>query len=408
MRVLRPASLALLAVLSGCVLAPRPAPVPIPAPQAALTLVKLSPSQYPDFSDDADTTSLRFAAARSLEYYRGRPATESYTLASDSYTAAEMVDSLEYFIHLLDEAKTPEEWKDGVRKSFQVYQSVGTDDHHTVTFSSYYEPSIPARLKRTETYRYPLYGRPPDLIDVDLGQFDPVYQGARISGRRDGRRLVPYYTRRDIDSRKILRKQAPVVAWAKSQTDIFFLQIEGSGWLELGENHKRRIRYDGDNGRKYRSVGLYLISSGRIPSGQMSHDEFEHYMNRHPKERQELLNFNDRYVFFRIDTSSTGAMAYGNLEQPLTPWRSVATDPKLFPKGTLAWISTDQPLFNKDGKVTGSAPLTRFVLNQDEGGAIQGPGRVDFFAGDGLKAHRFATHFWQKGTLYFVVRKKAS
>jgi membrane-bound lytic murein transglycosylase A len=394
----------LTALLSGCAITPRPPAVPLPAPQGALTLIKLPPSHAIAFEDDLDTASLRTAALQSVAYYRSRLASEQYTLATDTYTAADLADSMAYFVDVLDQSPTPQSWREAVRRDFQVYQSVGTDPQRTVTFSSYYEPSIPARHVRGEIFKYPIYARPPDLIDVDLGQFDSIYQGARIAGRRQGKNLVPYYTRADIDSRKVLKSHTPVLAWAKNPSDIYFLQIEGSGWLDLGGKKKVRIRYDGTNGRRYRSAGVYL--SNQLSKKGLSHDEFEEYLRKHPKERQAILNYNERYVFFRIDHSSSSPFAFGNLEVPLTPWRSVATDPKLFPKGLLAWIETDQPVLDANERASGTRSVKRFVLNQDEGGAIQGPGRVDYFAGDGKDALRFATHFWQKGTLYFLVKKK--
>ena len=122
------------------------------------------------------------------------------------------------------------------------------------------------------------------------------------------------------------------------------------------------------------------MASGRIPKNQFNHAFFASYMASHPKERQSLLNVNPRYVFFRIDRSSASPFAVGNIGVPLTPGRSIATDPKLFPKGLLAWIETDQPVFDAAGRKTGTVPLKRFVLNQDEGGAIQGhrePGPAD-------------------------------
>ena len=134
-----------------------------------------------------------------------------------------------------------------------------------MVFSSYYEPTISARTAKDSTYRYPLYARPPDLVDVNLGLFDPAYQGARISGRREGNDLVPYPARADIDSGGILREKGLEIAWAKDPADVLDLQIEGSGWLDFGKGDIRRVRYDGNNGRHYRSVGQYLISSGRIP-----------------------------------------------------------------------------------------------------------------------------------------------
>jgi membrane-bound lytic murein transglycosylase A len=277
-------------------------------------------------------------------------------------------------------------------RAFTVYQASGTDAQRTVVFSSYYEPTVSARLTKSGAYRFPLYARPPDLVDVDLGAFDAAYQGARIAGRLDGPHVVPYPTRSDIDSRRILSGKNLEIAWAKDPLDILDLQIEGSGWLDLGKKRLERIRYDGDNGRRYQSIGQYLIASGRIPAKKFSRQAFRQYLSRHPQERQALLNVNERYIFFRIDASTSGAFAYGNIDVPLTAGRSIATDPKLFPKGALAWV--DLP------------GVRRFVLNQDEGGAIQGPGRVDLFAGEGAGAANFASHLWHKGKLYFLVKKK--
>ena len=266
---------------------------------------------------------------------------------------------------------------------------------------------ISVRLTPDKKYRFPLYARPPDLVDVDLSAFDGAYQGMRVSGRREGQKIVPYPTRADIDSRMILHAKGLEIAWSKDPLDILDLQIEGSGWLDFGKGKIHRVRYDGDNGRKYKSVGQYLISSGRIPAKQFSRQAFLKYLATHEEERQELLNVNERYIFFRMDVSSAGAYAYGNIDVPLTSGRSIATDPKLFPKGILTWIDTTQALVTSHDRVKGSKALKRFMLNQDEGGAIQGPGRVDIFAGHGNKAKLFATHVWNKGKLYFLVKKKS-
>jgi membrane-bound lytic murein transglycosylase A len=397
-----------LLVLAGCTaVQKKPSSVVTPAVAPPVgPVVKLESAQFPALTDDGDRDSLRRAANQSLAYYRQRPATETYRVGTATYTAKEMADSVELFVQLMDSYTVTAEWRRAIVDNFDIYQSVGADADRTVTFSSYYEPSYPARLKRTSVYRYPYYGRPTDLISVDLGRFDSNWQGGRLSGRVQGRSLVPYYSRTEIDSHHAIRGKAKPIAWAKTPTDIFFLQIEGSGWLDLGGGKKVRIRYDGDNGRKYRSAGQYVINTGRIPKETFHHDTFEAYLNNHPKERQSILNINDRYVFFHLDHSTMSAYAYGNLEVPLTPWRSVALDPKVFPKGGLFWMMTDQPVLNDDNVVVSTAPLGRFILSQDEGGAIQGPHRVDYFVGSGPDAHRFATRFWRKGTLYLLVKKR--
>ena len=142
-----------------------------------------------------------------------------------------------------------------------------------------------------------MYGRPDDLVDVDLGLFSPAYRRARISGRRAGERLIPYYTREEIDSKKQLAGQNLEIAWAKDPADIFFLQIEGSGWLDLGNGKRVRIRNDGKKGRPYRTVGLSLIESGRVHSKGFDHKAFIRYLKEHPKERQAVFNIDPRYVF---------------------------------------------------------------------------------------------------------------
>ena len=256
---------------------------------------------------------------------------------------------------------------------------MGTDADRTVTFSSYYEPTIAARLEKDSVYKYPLYARPPDLIDVNLSLFDPVYQGARVVGRREGQTLVPYPTRADIDSRKILGDMGLEIAWAKDPLDILDLQIEGSGWLDLGNHDVRRVRYDGDNGRRYKSVGQSSDCDRANPGEEVHRQAYLRYLSHHPKERQELLNVNERYIFFRIDTSTASVYAYGNIDVPLTAVAFDRDRSQALPK-------------RRSGLDRRLQSFKRFMLNQDEGGAIQGPARVDFFAGHGKTAKQFATH----------------
>lgn len=391
-------ALGLLLVISGCATAPpRPqivTPPPIVSRYAAL--VRLEPGQVPHFKDDLDGATLRRAAASSLEYYRNLPNKDQlFILGKDTYTVDDLTHSMEYLMETIDRSSQPEQWLGVLNSEYTVYQSIGTDADRTVVFTSYFEPTISARLSPDDIYRFPLYGRPADLLDVDLGQFDPNYQGARVVGRREGRQVVPYLRRSEIDGLKMLGSQGLELAWAKDSFDVLDLQIEGSGWLDLGGGQKRRIRYDGDNGHKFRSVGQYLISSGRIPAKKFNREAFRRYLKKHPKERQKVLNVNDRYIFFRLDTSTSAPYAFGNLSVPLTPGRSMATDPKLFPKGALAWI-----------RVSRDNPVRRFMVNQDEGGAIQGPGRVDIFAGQGEAALKFASRLFNKGAMYFLVKKK--
>jgi membrane-bound lytic murein transglycosylase A len=162
------------------------------------------------------------------------------------------------------------------------------------------------------------------------------------------------------------------------------------------------VLYDGQNGRTYKSIGKYLIDSGVMIKENMSMQAIREYLHTHPDEVFKILNQNPSYVFFRMDMGPS----LGNIGVPLTPGRSIATDSKLFPKGALALIATQKPVV-ENGAIKEWVPFTRFVLNQDTGGAIKGPGRVDLFWGQGAEAEIGAGYMQQEGELYFLVRKKS-
>lgn len=179
------------------------------------------------------------------------------------------------------------------------------------------------------------------------------------------------------------------------------LQVQGSGKADIGEGNILSVLYDGANGRPYKSIGRYLIDSGALPRENMSMQAIREYLRQHPEKLFEVLNQNQSYVFFRLDMGPS----IGNISVPLTPGRSIATDSKLFPKGALGFISSQKPLI-ENGVIKEWAPFTRFVMNQDTGGAIKGPGRVDVFFGQGAEAELTAGNFQHEGELYFLLRKK--
>ena len=159
--------------------------------------------------------------------------------------------------------------------------------------------------------------------------------------------------------------------------------------------------YDGANGRPYKSIGKYLIDTGAMTKENMSMQAIREYLRTHPDKLTEILNENPSYVFFRLDTGPS----LGNISVPLTPGRSIATDSKLFPKGALGFIAAQKPVI-ENGAIKAWVPFTRFVLNQDTGGAIKGPGRADLFFGQGADAELTAGNFQHEGELYFLMRKK--
>jgi len=96
----------------------------------------------------------------------------------------------------------------------------------------------------------------------------------------------------------------------------------------------------------------------------------------------------------------------GSIGVALTGGRSIATDPAFFPRGALAFVRTRKPDIGPNGEIRSWVPFSRFVLNQDAGGAITGPGRVDLFCGRGREAEIAAGHLKEEGELYFLVLKR--
>ncbi|HOW28472.1 MAG TPA: MltA domain-containing protein [Elusimicrobiota bacterium] len=353
-------------------------------PESALSPV--SSQDLPSLRDDLPLEGLREAALSSRRYYEKRPPSTVYRLGRETYTAVDMLETVDRLLDILERTQDPREVSRLVRERFHLYRSTGVPPAGRVTFSGYYEHHLRASLTPSPDYRHPIYSTPDDLISRP---------GDGSLGRLESGIFRPYYTRGEIDGQKVLSGRGLEIAYAHDPLDVYFLQVEGSGWLHLPDGKTVKIRYAGHNGHPYRSVGLYLVERGVYTKEEMNRDRLKEYLGNHPRDVREILDYNPRYVFFRLDRSDASPRTFGSIHVPLTPGRSIATDPALFPRGGLAWIRTD-------GKVA----LSRFVFSQDEGGAIKGPGRVDVFCGGDDGAERRAVDLWETGELYFLVRKK--
>ena len=162
------------------------------------------------------------------------------------------------------------------------------------------------------------------------------------------------------------------------------------------------VSYAQSNGRPFRSLSRALTEKGKISAGEVSYPRIQQYLRENPGELMNLFSYNDRYIFFR----QVEMHALGSLGVPVTSGRTIATDPDVFPKGALAFIKTRKPVFDAGGQISRWIPFSRFVLNQDVGAAIKGPGRVDLFCGEGPDAERLAGSFSEKGEIYILIRKK--
>jgi membrane-bound lytic murein transglycosylase A len=368
--------------------------------QTSLRLV--DPQDAPSFGDDMDARSLLQSLDKSREYFRRLPQNTTFRFGGDRYSKEHMLASLDRFAAIWRNRADRTSFRKTILAEFNIYESIGSNGR--VLFTGYYEPVVKVSRERTNEYRYPIYRRPKNLVTLDLSPFSVKCNKSRVVGRIDGDRFVPFYNRKQIDQQGALYGQGLEIAWADNALDVFFLQIQGSGILQFRTGEYVRVLYDGQNGQSYQSIGKILIEQGKIPKEKMSMPAIRSYLQSHQDELMPILYSNPSYVFFR--TAPDGP--YGNIGVKLTAGRSVATDYRLFPRGALVYIESSLPLIDWSGNVQSWEEYSRFAMNQDTGGAIRGPGRVDVFWGRGSFAQAAAGNSKAPGKLYFLVLKKGA
>ena len=368
--------LALALTLAGCAV-----PITIPVPLATM-------------SDDLDVDSLHLAIGQSLFYLQKLPAERIVGEQPRPFTRREIQESLIAFDALLDQWQCRDCLARAIAVRFELVASSAEPEQAEVLFTGYYQPVIDASLTPSEEFRFPIYGVPPDLVAQDQ-------DGERKLGRIENEVLVPYYSRREIDQLGALRGRNLEIAWVKDPIDLFFLHIQGSGLLRLRDGREISVGYAAQSGLPYRSIGRLLIDNGKVAREEMSMQRLRRYLTENPTEQEEVFAYNESYVFFRV---LEGAPV-GSLGVPITAGRSIATDSRLFPRGALALVQTDIPVFGALGELAGWRPVTRFVLNQDTGGAIRGRQRADYYFGTGDEAGALAGYMNRQGRMYFLVLK---
>src|SRR3954464_1746800 len=275
--------------------------------------------------------------------------------------------------------------------TFTPYRLASSESGESGLVTGYYEPILRGARLRSEVNRYPIFGVPNDLLVVDLAAVAPETRNVRLRGRIDGRRVIPYYTRAEIEARGD-SFGAPVIGWASDPVELFFLQIQGSGQLELETGERIRLGYADQNGHPYRSVGRYLVDKGELTLDQASMQNIKAWGAANPEKLRDALNANASYVFFRESSDPRGPI--GALNVPLVAQYSVAVDRRFIPLGTPVFLATTQPLSD--------VPLQRLMAAQDTGGAIRGPVRADFFWGTGEEAGASAGRMRQQGKLWLL------
>jgi membrane-bound lytic murein transglycosylase A len=282
-------------------------------------------------------------------------------------------------------------------RPYRVTDSAGGDSG---VVTGYYEPLLRGSRERSATFGVPLYAPPDDLLVVDIGDLYPELKGKRVRGRLDGRKVVPYWARADIDAGRIA-PHARALAYVADPVEAFFLEIQGSGRIALDDGATLRLGYADQNGHPYRAIANVLIQRGEMTRDTASMQAIAQWGRAHPAELPALLEENPSYVFFReLPQAAPGSLEaaidgpVGSLGVPLLAQRAVAIDARELPLGAPLFLDTTQPSSN--------ARLQRLVLAQDTGGAIRGPLRVDYFWGFGDDAGREAGRMRQQGRLWLL------
>ena len=276
--------------------------------------------------------------------------------------------------------------------SFVPYAVHNADGSAEGLVTGYYEPLLHGSRVPSKTYRFPVYGVPDDLLVVDLTETQPNLKGIRLRGRLQGNKVVPYYTRAEIE-RGVAAVRGREILWVDDAVELFFLQVQGSGRVKLTGGEIVRIGFAEHNGHPYKSIGRVLVERGELPLDKASMQGIKQWGKQNPDMLPLLLQQNPAYVFFReMPSSSPGPV--GALGIALTPGRSIAIDSAIVPLGAPVFLSSTWPL--------SARPLNRLVLAQDTGSAIKGAVRADLFWGFGDEAGQIAGRMRQSGRMWVL------
>ena len=400
--------------LAGCASEPRPPAsatiTTTPLAQSALTCPPpFAVLTCPETKPEAALTTPPIATP---EVSRGRLEKASWS-ALPAWESDDLAPALAAFVKGCAVLATLDSWKDvceratmtNAKKSrdiarffkenFEPYQVINSDNSASGLVTGYYEPLLFGSRMRTERYRYPIYAAPQDLLTIDLSSLYPEFKHRRLRGRFEGNKVVPYYSRSEIDSSAPILKGLELV-WVDDVVDLFFLQIQGSGQVQLENGERVRVGYADQNGHPFRSLGGLLIRKGEIKPERASMQGIKEWARTNPKKVQDFMNGNPSYVFFKeLPGDLSGPI--GTLGVPLTAERSIAVDQRVVPLGVPVYLSTTWPNTN--------AALNRLMVAQDTGGAINGGVRADFYWGFGDEAGKLAGRMKQSGKMWVLLPK---
>ncbi len=389
------------AVMGSCVTPDYGRPLPPGAP----ALLKLKPGEKPpDFAEGFhNRAEILPALDRSIEWFK-RPSSAQF-FPQEGITFERARDTLLRFRELLVESRSAEEFKRGLAFDFDVYKSAGWNAKGGgLLYTAYCTPILEGSRKKDDTYRYPLYALPPDLVKAKRGDLitldgaQVTANGGEVLGRRTASGGVETYpSRREIEASAMFEGKGLELVYLRDPLDAFIAHVNGSAFIETPTGESLKFGYSGKNGREYSSLGKALIAGKELKSKDMSLQKIRDWGRNNPSKLADYMARNESYVFFvELDGNPRGSL---NVE--VEGGRTLATDKVLFPRGGVVFVDTKLKNF--------SSPdlwFRRFMLDQDTGGAIRTAGRADIYLGIGPEAEQRAGRVMNEGQLYYIFLKE--
>ncbi|TAE52770.1 MAG: murein transglycosylase [Nostocales cyanobacterium] len=381
---------------------PQPVPIPVPStepatPEAVPALQPISPEVACNqqrcigwdeqlWGSNGDRQALLTSIDHSLRYLETNRAAEIYAnYPIREITLDRVRRSLLRFRQILVSSKSAKELQAAVHREFVFYQSTGNDGKGTVKFTAYYSPVYTASRVRTSVYKYPLYRVPPDFKEWKK----PHPKRVQLEGKDGllGRRS---------------RLSGLEMLWFRDRFTPYMIHIQGSATIKLTNGQTTSVGFAGGTDYPWTSIGGELAKDGKLPLSGLTMPRLISYFRQNPREMNNYLPRWERFIFFK---ETNNAAPRGSINVPVTPERSIATDKSLMPPGALALIQNAFPFPAGGGRLE-RRKVDRFVLDQDTGSAIKGPGRVDYFMGIGKLAGDRAGITGGNGSLYYLLLKE--
>ncbi|AXX93516.1 peptidoglycan N-acetylmuramoylhydrolase [Malaciobacter molluscorum LMG 25693] len=295
------------------------------------------------------------------------------------------------FEDVCEESLKAKNGRDFFISNFQPYKLIDKNGKDEGIITGYYEPLLNGSLTKDEKYKYPIYKTPKDMVMVDLSSIYPELKKYRLRGKLEGNKVVPYDSRAVLDKKD--NQNLEPICYVDDKFELFLLHIQGSGKVKLTNGDIINVGYANQNGRRYTSVGKYMLKKGYLKPNNASIQGMKAFFDKNPDKVDDILNHNESYVFFRkANQGATGALGV-----ELTAKRNLAVDRNYIPLGMPVFLSTSNPITKEQ--------INKLMVAADTGGAIKGEIRADFFWGYGDKAFKYAGKMKEKGTLYILIPK---